>query len=95
VAADWRGMLATRLAPGHFSALTMPVLLVGGSQSTRAARRILDLLGPLLADPRRMLLPGLNHMAPISQPERVLPLFADFLAEMAARQPVAGPVAAA
>lgn len=87
IAADWRALFGTRLAADHFAGLAMPVLLLSGGRTTLAARSVADTLARLLSHARREILPGLGHMAPMSQPDRVIPAFAAFLSEMAARQP--------
>lgn len=59
--------------------MTMPVLLLGGDRSPASARDLLPILAPRLPQVTVQVLPGLGHMAPVTHPERVNPLIADFL----------------
>lgn len=99
VAEEWRTIFSAQAGgyeAGDYAALTMPILLMRGEASTLAARKAADLLGRRLPAPRRQSLPGLAHMAPLIQPDRINPLLADFLAAAAAlrrRIPMPQPVA--
>jgi len=79
VAAEFGALLQRRDARPDFSALTMPLLLLCGSDTTRAARGVSAELRRLLpaADVRDVA--GGRHMAPLQQPDLVNPLLLDFL----------------
>lgn len=79
VAAEFREVLRRRDAPPDFSALTMPVLLLCGSDTTIAARGVVAELRRLLPAPRFVEVAGGRHMAPLQQPDLVNPLLIDFL----------------
>lgn len=80
VAAEFGEVLGRRDAPPDFSALTMPLLLLAGGETTLAVRGVIAELRRLLPAPRYVTLAGATHMAPVSQPDLVNPLLIDFLA---------------
>lgn len=86
VAAEWRDLFQLQLPAGHYAALTMPALLISGDATTLAARSVAEVLQPQLADLRWIVQPGLGHMAPVTHPDLINPLFEDFLAEIAGRR---------
>jgi pimeloyl-ACP methyl ester carboxylesterase len=57
--------------PDDLRALRMPVLLLTGSASTESAHAVVRALQPLLPNATTIELPGLGHMAPVSQPQPV------------------------
>jgi pimeloyl-ACP methyl ester carboxylesterase len=84
VADEFREVLRRRDAPPDFSRLTMPVLLLCGSDTTHAARGVIAELRRLLPGiggrgPRFVEVAGGRHMAPLQQPDLVNPLLVDFL----------------
>lgn len=79
VASEFREVLRRRDAPPDFSALTMPTLLLCGSETTLAVRGVIAELRRLLPGPRFVQVAGARHMAPLQQPDLVNPLLIDFL----------------
>jgi pimeloyl-ACP methyl ester carboxylesterase len=79
VAAEFRGLLGVGTAAADFTMLTMPVLLLCGSDATLAVRGVVAELRRLLPDPRYVALAGAAHMAPLTRPDLVNPLLVDFL----------------
>lgn len=79
IAAEWRAMFNADPAPHDYHALTMPVLLLCSSETTLAARSVVEELRQRLPAPRLVGLPGLGHMAPIMQPDVVNAILLDFL----------------
>lgn len=79
VAAEFGEVMRRDGAAPDFSVLTMPLLLLCGSRTTRAARAVTDELRRLLPGPRFVELTGAVHMAPVQQPDLVNPLLLDFL----------------
>lgn len=79
VAAEFRELLRRHGMQSDFSALTMPVLLLCGSNTTCAARAVVAELRRLLPNPRFIEVMGAVHMAPLQQPDLVNPLLVDFL----------------
>lgn len=84
IAADWRLLLAAPAGPVDYAPLRMPVLLMSGAASPLAARSTAAILRDLLPAVEWHLLPGMPHMAPVIQADRVNPLFIDFLERQAA-----------
>lgn len=84
VASEFAQLLQHRKAPPDFSLLTMPILLLHGSETTCAVRGVVAELRRLLpatgtAGPRFVQVAGARHMAPLLQPDLVNPLLTDFL----------------
>lgn len=78
--AEWTMMFNTDPGPHDYHALTMPVLLLCGSETTLAARGVAaELRQRLPVPPRFQELPGLGHMAPLMQPDVVNAVLLDFL----------------
>lgn len=90
VAAEFGALLQRRDAQPDFSALTMPLLLLCGSDTTCAARGVSAELRRRLPAADFLEVTGARHMAPLQQPDLVNPLLLDFLdrtASCPARQP--------
>ena len=83
VAAEFRQFLQLDDSRLDFAALTMPALLLCGSETTLAARGVIAELRRRLPAPRVLDLPGLGHMAPLLQPDLVNPAIQDFLSTAA------------
>ncbi|MCW0235465.1 MAG: alpha/beta fold hydrolase [Ferrovibrio sp.] len=80
VASEFRELLqAGGTAADDLKSLTMPVLLLCGSETTLAVRGVIAELRRLLPAPRHIDLAGATHMAPLLRPDLVNPLFTDFL----------------
>ena len=63
--------------------ITAPVLLMTGALSPRSSLSVADLLAGALPDARRVDLPGLGHMGPVTHPEPVNAEIERFLQEVA------------
>lgn len=76
----WRD---TTFAPGSpaavLASLHMPVLLMWGDRSPESSQSVARLLGASLRDVKSAPQPGLGHMGPITDPERVNAQIASFL----------------
>ncbi len=80
VASEFRELLqAGGTAVADLTSLTMPVLLLCGSETTLAVRGVIAELRRLLPVPRYVNLAGATHMAPVLRPDLVNPLLIDFL----------------
>lgn len=78
--AGWAGALMDEATPlSAFQALQMPVLLMVGAQSPASSRSVARLLAGALPKVEVLDLEGLGHMGPVTHPERVNELIADFL----------------
>lgn len=76
----WRDATFARAAPAAaFAALQLPVLLMWGDRSPESAQSVARLLGALLPQITLAPHPGLGHMGPITDPERVNSRIASFL----------------
>ena len=87
IAADWRVLLAATPRAVDYRALRMPVLLMSGTASPLAARRVAELLRDRLPAAEWQRFSGSPHMAPVSQSERVNPYLCDFLERQAGERP--------
>jgi pimeloyl-ACP methyl ester carboxylesterase len=63
--------------------ITAPVLLMTGASSPRSSLSVADLLAGALPDVRRVDLPGLGHMGPVTHPDPVNAEIERFLQEVA------------
>jgi pimeloyl-ACP methyl ester carboxylesterase len=57
----------------------MPIRLLGGAETTDAARAVARLLASVLTHASQDELPGCGHMAPVTAPEQVNPAIEQFL----------------
>lgn len=67
----------------NLARLDMPVLLLGGADSPASALDLLPLLAAALPQATLQVLPGLGHMAPVTQSQAVNPLIEAFLRQQA------------
>lgn len=65
--------------------LVMPMLVMHGTRTTHAARCVARLLERWLPGAEHEAMPGLGHMGPLTNPERVNPRLIRFLCEAAQR----------
>ncbi len=85
VAAQFRALLQVGNVATDFRMLTMPVLLLAGSEATLAVRGVMAELRRLLPraaaamGPRDVEVAGAVHMAPLTRPDLINPLLIDFL----------------
>ena len=76
----WAHALFTESTPlAEFARLEMPVLYLLGEASPESAQAVARRLVPVLPRVTLRRLPGLGHMAPITQPDTVNAVIADFL----------------
>lgn len=62
------------------SALSMPIQLIGGTATTRAARAVMDVLRGIWPEAQLAEITETGHMAPITHRERVNEVIEHFLA---------------
>lgn len=86
VAAEFRALLQVGTTASDLTMLTMPVLLLCGSEATLAVRGVVAELRRLLPDPRFVEVTGARHMAPLTRPDLINPLLVDFLEVTATRR---------
>ncbi len=68
----WAHALTTEPTPLEaFSALDMPILYLLGERSPESAQAVARLLIPALPNVRKVVLPGIGHMAPVTHPDLV------------------------
>lgn len=75
----WQATFLDRWSAEALGSLDIPCLLLTGTASTAAARRAVRLLEELLPRTSVAELDGLQHMAPVTHPERVDPLIESFI----------------
>ena len=63
-----RALLTDPAKAADFAALTMPVALMGGQNTTEAAKGVLRLLRQALPQAPCTVLPGIGHMGPVTHP---------------------------
>lgn len=79
----WAHALLTEPTPAQaFAALDMPVLYLTGEASPESAKAVARELVPHLPRVRVETLPGVGHMAPLTHPDAVNAVIADFLATL-------------
>lgn len=61
-----KSLSADRTPLNVYHKLTMPVLLVHGERTPASARRVLELLAPVIPHARLVSLPGAGHMGPLT-----------------------------
>jgi pimeloyl-ACP methyl ester carboxylesterase len=71
VAAEFRFFFREARGADHFLHLRVPTLLVRGTRTTLAARRVVEVLGKLLPNARLAELHGAGHLAPVTHPALV------------------------
>jgi len=64
VAAEWRLMFETANDGAEIGEIRVPTLLLSGSRTTAAARRVVELLQTALPDTDRVQIEGAGHMSP-------------------------------
>ncbi len=61
------------------SALSMPIQLIGGTGTTRAARAVMDVLRGIWPEAQFAEITGAGHRAPITHPQRANEVIENFL----------------
>jgi pimeloyl-ACP methyl ester carboxylesterase len=70
--ATWsRALMTDPATAADIAAMTMPVALMSGAQTTEAARDVLRVLGRALPHAQASVLPGIGHMGPVTDAELV------------------------
>jgi pimeloyl-ACP methyl ester carboxylesterase len=72
VVSEFEALFADEVPAAAYEALAMPVHLLGGTRSPRPAQLVARLLARLLPRARHQVLPGLGHMAPVTDAASVL-----------------------
>ena len=75
---QWQAAFAELPSLLDLRSLSIPIRLLGGADSTAAARAVLRLLASVLQQSRDEL-PDCGHVAPVTTPERVNPAIEKFL----------------
>ena len=86
VVSDFDSVRGSDYSLDRLAQLSVPTLLVNGLASPRASRRVVELLLHVLPDASLHSLANVGHMGPVTHPEKVNALFADFLEHVAARR---------
>lgn len=73
----------TGISPFQAKRLRMPVRLLSGTRSWVAARQVAEKTAAHVADARLLKMVGLRHMAPLTHPHLVNPVFLDFVLPVA------------
>lgn len=85
---DWAGMAAgleEQATLGDARDMSLPVLLMRGSETRASAAMITELLADALPDVRVIELEGAAHMAAVTRPDLVMPRLVDWLDEQQGR----------
>ena len=86
LALEWRTAFEpSGVSEAALAALDMPILLLGGSKTTAAARGVMDILHRLWPHAPRAEIPGAGHMAPVTHADEVNAALEDFLNGQSAR----------
>lgn len=79
IAAEFDAIAAETEIMSQVDRLKMPVRIICGTGTTRAAKRVAELMATRIEDARLLQLVGLRHMAPVTDPDRVNPLLLDYV----------------
>jgi pimeloyl-ACP methyl ester carboxylesterase len=79
VKAEWHAVFMEPTMLSAFSTLDMPVLCLTGSRSPASSREVTRLLTKTLPRVTAVEVEGAGHMAPVTHPDQVNALIADFL----------------
>jgi pimeloyl-ACP methyl ester carboxylesterase len=79
VAHFWRATFAETTPLDAYAAVTAPVLLMRGAQTSRASHEIVDLLADILPNVTLVEIEDAGHMSPLTHPEEVNTAIAAFL----------------
>lgn len=71
VHADFEAVFADRVPLAAYARLAMPIHLMGGTRSPLPARKVLELLAAKMPDATLKMIPGVGHMAPVTDPGEV------------------------
>jgi len=77
---DFRALLHEEAAPGDFRSMTVPTLLIRGTESPRPAVRVAEVLSRTLPHCATVRVVGAGHMVPLTHGPDVNPLIRDFIA---------------
>lgn len=76
---QWQAAFAEPPSLQELTKSSMPIRLLGGADSTAAARAVSRLLASALGQESHHELPGCGHMAPVTAPAQVNPVIEQFL----------------
>jgi len=79
---EWHSAFNEPVPLAAFRSLDVPVLLLTGTRSTAAARRVAGLLGAALPRVQVEEIEGAGHMAPVTHPQQINALIERFLATL-------------
>jgi pimeloyl-ACP methyl ester carboxylesterase len=79
VKAEWRAAFTEPTPLSAFAAVDVPTLCIVGSRSPASARRVANLLAGTLPSVTTVEIDGVGHMAPVTHPDRVNAVIADYL----------------
>jgi len=79
VATFWTACFAETTGPADYARITAPVLLMRGTQTTRASDEVVDLLADILPNATLVEIEDAGHMSPLTHPEEVNAAIAAFL----------------
>lgn len=79
VASEWPGALCPTTSLAEYEEMPWPVLLIRGSETTLAARRVIALIRERIIHARYREIEGGGHMAPITRRDAVNAVLTDFL----------------
>jgi len=77
---DFHALLHEEARPDDFRSMTVPTLLIRGTQSPRPAVRVAEMLHRTLPSRTMVKVAGAGHMVPLTHAPEVNPLIRDFIA---------------
>jgi pimeloyl-ACP methyl ester carboxylesterase len=80
IKAEWKTGFEPTCLPEQIQTLSMPVLLLTGSQTTSSARGVMQVIRGLLPNAAYVELSGLGHMGPVTHPDAVNREIGNFIA---------------
>jgi len=79
VAAEFQAIRDAKNVLSDVSDLEMPVIILCGTRTRQAARRVCELMAKQLRDCSFLQLVNLGHMAPVTNPDKINPLLIDYV----------------
>ena len=79
VAAEWPGAVLPTTRLSDYASLPFPLMLVYAANTTKAARRVTDLIRQQATNARYEEISDAGHMAPITRRQQVNDVLADYL----------------
>jgi pimeloyl-ACP methyl ester carboxylesterase len=78
-------LAAWSFGPAEASAVTAPTLVVAGADSRPWFHENATILAGMLPHAETLILPGVNHLAPLADPAALAQAIADFVRQVPAR----------